>query len=148
MSPIKNTIITGLLLLIGSMLVMGCGSSSPNSQALFNPDTKLHSDGWLPAGHMTSARADSASCQECHGADFSGGISLVSCTTCHRGGPLSIHPSTWAGAAILTNHGLYVVANGNHACANIYCHGSDLKGVANSGPSCSSGTAVGCHSYP
>ncbi len=45
-------------------------------------------------------------------------------------------------------HGPYEVANGTSTCANAYCHGVDLSGVAQSGPSCNSGTAVGCHSFP
>ncbi len=146
MSPRTRLMIAVVLLLTGIVSISSCGS--PNSQAPFNVDTGQHPAGWLPAGHMAAARADAASCQECHGEDFSGGISKVSCTTCHLGGPLSVHPATWAGDAILTLHGLYVVANGSLACANVFCHGADLKGVSGSGPSCSSGVAVGCHSYP
>jgi hypothetical protein len=146
MSPITKLIFVCALLLIGIMSLTACGTS--NSQAPFNVDTQQHPAGWLPAGHMTAAQTDAASCQECHGADFSGGISTVSCTTCHLGGALSVHPATWEGNAILTSHGPYAVANGSLACANIYCHGADLKGVAGSGPSCSSGVTVGCHSYP
>ncbi len=146
MSPMTKSSFVGLMLLAGLVLITGCGS--PNSQAPFDADAQQHPAGWLPAGHMTAARADDASCQECHGADFSGGISMVSCTSCPLGGALSVHPATWAGTAVLTSHGPYVVASGPLACANIFCHGADLQGVAGSGPSCSSGTAVGCHSYP
>jgi hypothetical protein len=123
------------LLLLGLVVLVGCGSDA-NTQAPFDSDAQQHAAGWLPAGHMTAAQPDGASCQECHGADFSGGISKVSCTTCHLGGALSVHPATWEGDAILTSHGPYVVANGSLACANVNCHGADLKGVVNSGPSC------------
>jgi len=136
----------GITLLSAMALISGCGST--NDQAPFNADTQQHPASWLPAGHMTAAQPDAASCQECHGDDLGGGISKVSCTTCHLGGALSVHPATWEGDAILTSHGPYVVANSSHACENAYCHGADLNGVAGSGPSCSSGTAVGCHSYP
>lgn len=142
MSQIKKTIKLGMLLLVGSLLVISCGSSSSNSNAVFDSDTKSHPAGWLPAGHMTAAQANIATCEECHGADLSGGISKISCTTCHLGGATSIHPADWSGS-ILTKHGLYVVANGTTACRNDFCHAFDLKGVANSGPSCSS-----CHSFP
>jgi hypothetical protein len=72
----------------------------------------------------------------------------VSCTTCHLGGSLSVHPASWAGDAILTLHGQYVVANSSGACANINCHGSNLKGAA--GPSCANfRTDNRCHvSFP
>lgn len=140
MSPIKKIIAFGMMLLAGSVLVISCGTS--NSNAVFDTDTKSHPAGWLPAGHMISAQANIATCEECHGADLSGGISQVSCTTCHMGGAASVHPLDWSGS-ILTTHGPYVVANGTTACRNDFCHAFDLSGVANSGPSCSS-----CHSFP
>ncbi len=146
MSPMTKTVMVGAVLLTTAAFIAGCGST--NSQTAFNSDAQQHPAGWLPGGHMTAARADSVSCQECHGDDLSGGISKVSCTSCHLGGALSVHPSAWTGTALLTSHGPYEVANGTSACANAYCHGVDLSGVAGSGPSCSSGTAVGCHSFP
>ena len=127
-----------LLFLIGLMGLAGCGSSTPNDKATTTP----HMAGWLPAGHSIKAKVDNASCQECHGADLSGGISGVGCTGCHLGGPTSAHPIAW-GDAILTTHGKYVVANSSNSCRNGYCHGPYLQGVADSGPSCSS-----CHNYP
>jgi hypothetical protein len=146
MSPITKVQLAAIAVGIGLSMIFGC--SSPNSQAPFDADTQQHPAGWLPAGHMAAAQTNTPSCQDCHGADFSGGISKVSCTTCHLGGALSVHPETWAGDAILTLHGQYVVNNGSLACANVFCHGASLEGVANSGPSCSSGVTVGCHSYP
>lgn len=143
MSQITKIGILGVLFLMGLMVIVGCGSSSSNSNSVFDADTKAHPAGWLPAGHMTAAQANIATCEECHGQDLSGGISKVSCTTCHLGGPTSIHPSDWAGDAILTKHGPYEVANGPTACRNQFCHGYDLKGLADSGPSCSQ-----CHSFP
>ena len=79
------------------------------------------------------------SCEECHGGDLSGGVSGVSCSSCHLGGPGSTHPQAW-GQLVAINHGPYVDTNGNTACANAACHGADLNGIAQSGPSCSS-----CH---
>jgi len=131
----------GFLLLIGLALLAGCGST-PNDKAPFSADTGKHAAGWLPAQHSTSATASTASCKECHGEDLTGGISGVSCTTCHIGGPTSAHPTDW-GTSILTKHGPYVVANTSASCQNVYCHGANREGVANSGPACSS-----CHSYP
>jgi predicted CxxxxCH...CXXCH cytochrome family protein len=82
-------------------------------------------------------------CVECHGADLSGGISNVSCTACHLGGPTSVHPGTWD--PIYLNHGPSVSsgATPTSACSNALCHGTSLQGVADSGPSCTS-----CHSMP
>jgi len=138
MSQIMKISMTGFLLVIGLAFLGGCGSSTPNSQAVINEEGQ-HAAGWLPAGHMIAAREDQAVCTECHGSDYLGGVARVSCFTCHLGGVGSVHPTDW-GQNTLTLHGAYVDTNGATACANAACHGTNLTGVANSGPSCSS-----CH---
>jgi hypothetical protein len=138
MSQIRIRQTSGLLILTALLFLAGCGSSV-TSPASMDPAREGHPAGWLPAGHMVAARADSSVCTSCHGIDYSGGIAQVSCTQCHIGNALNIHPLAW-GDQILSQHGGYVKANGNIRCSNIYCHGADLTGVAGSGPSCTS-----CH---
>jgi len=128
----------GLVLLIGFFLLLGCGSSS-NSPSAIDPVKPGHPDNWLPAGHVAAAESDLTSCSQCHGSDFSGGISTVSCTQCHLGDFQTIHPLDWDNLVAIKHAG-YVNSNGNSACSNINCHGATLTGVAGSGPSCSS-----CH---
>ncbi|HUI67192.1 MAG TPA: hypothetical protein VL087_03170 [Nitrospirota bacterium] len=133
MPQVNKAITLFLLILMSQLLTVGC--SNPNSQSQFSADGQGHAADWLPAGHMTAAKADESSCAECHGSDFAGGISGVSCTQCHLGGVDSVHPEAWSGVTG-TAHAAYVAANGNTACANINCHGTALSGVAGSGPSC------------
>jgi len=116
----------------------GCGSSTPNSNSPYDADSG-HPSNWLPAGHMVAAQEDQNACAECHGSDFTGGISGVSCSNCHLGGAIAVHPTSWGnGTQIALNHAPYVTANGATACSNINCHGADLNGGA--GPACST-----CH---
>jgi hypothetical protein len=118
------------------------GCSSPNPQSIFNPDTGRHTPSdWLPAGHMNAATSNILVCTECHGEDLAGGISRISCTSCHLGSPTSVHPTDWV--PLFRTHGPYAAANGTAACANQYCHGPTLGGVPGSGPSCTS-----CHGLP
>jgi hypothetical protein len=131
--------ISAVVVLISFSILCGCSSQNPES--IFNSDTGKHPNDWLPGGHMTAARTNIASCNECHGADLAGGISHVSCTSCHLGGPTSIHPADWV--PLLTKHGPYAEANGTASCANQWCHGPQLSGVAGSGPACTS-----CHPFP
>ena len=134
MSPIKKLIIVGALI-VSALMISGCGSSTPNPKI-----TNDHqAAGWLPAGHMNAAKADQKSCTECHGPDLSGGISSVSCSQCHLGGVDSVHPVEW-GTNTVTFHQDYAAVNGTSSCANAYCHGTQLQGVAQSGPACST-----CH---
>jgi len=71
-----------------------CGDE--NSQAVFNSESGgNHPSGWA-TGHKTSARANPVGCSECHGDNFDGGISRVSCMnptavngfSCHATNPL------------------------------------------------------------
>jgi hypothetical protein len=150
---IKLTI-GGVLLLTGTIFLSGCGTA--NSQAPFDVDAQKHEAGWKALGHREAVENNGTlSCQECHGADLTGGIVKVSCTTCHLGGPLSLHPTSWNGDANL-NHRDYVLVGPTilRACSNEACHGPDFKGVSGSGPSCTSCHAEtfydcsSCHLYP
>jgi len=139
MSSLKGITIAGLLLAAGLLILGGCGSSKNDNAAFI--DQTGHPAGWLPAGHMTAAQTDESVCAQCHGDDYSGGISNVSCTLCHLGGVNSEHPLSWGtGSQIALNHAPYAQGYGTAGCANMYCHGTTLTGVADSGPSCSS-----CH---
>lgn len=137
MSQIRTTFLALCLLLLVFAL-SGCGDK--NSQGDVNPVTGAHSYIWLTsAGHPVVAKAQINSCAECHGGDFKGGISKVACTQCHLGNQFEVHPLLW-GQYAYALHGGYVKQNGTAGCSNLNCHGTDLAGVAGSGPSCSS-----CH---
>ncbi len=125
--------VLAILMVLSVLLLGGCGSG--NSPSTFNPDTGLHSVGWLPTGHKTEAIARLESCAPCHGADYGGGISKVACTDCHLGNQQSVHPAQWGPFADLL-HANYVRENGATSCATAVCHGSALNGVGGTGPSC------------
>lgn len=83
---------------IGSTEPPGCFNGS-----LCHGEKAVHPDGWdLPGLHGAEAKGDPAAeggfqgCQDCHGADFTGGTSGVSCTSCH--GIRAPHPvEGWSG---------------------------------------------------
>ena len=138
MSQIRKTSLAlGLLLLLFVSVLSGCGDS--NSQANLDATSGKHPAGWLPTGHKTAAQAHPETCTECHGSDFTGGISKIACTECHLGNQESVHPLQWGHFAYAL-HGSYVTINGTASCANALCHGTNLDGVGGTGPSCTS-----CH---
>jgi hypothetical protein len=143
MSQIKIT----LLFVIMALALAGCGDK--NSQANFESLSGKHVSSWLPAGHTVAAKSNLEACTECHGSDFSGGISKVACTQCHLGNVLSPHPVFWNytstqptawGTYAYVFHGKFAKEKGSNGCAVASCHGTGLQGVADSGPSCTS-----CH---
>lgn len=95
-----------------------------------------HSEFWKtpPAPfHGTPVQYEGPSgCTTCHGSDYRGGWSGVSCYTCHAGGP-SGHPEGWMDTRAHTFHGDRVAADGDEDCRR--CHGNDLLG-GTSGISC------------
>jgi len=127
---------------LATAFVFTSGCSSENPKSVFNPDASGHPANWLPAEHKKSAEADITACTQCHGASLDGGVADLSCTSCHLGGTTAIHPAEWSS---IFSHGPYVntAPTGTAACANLYCHGTSLAGVTDSGPSCTS-----CHSLP
>ena len=150
MSPITKSGICAVLAFSIVLLAAGCGD--PRS-SVFDPDRGRHKTAWLPGEHSLAVTVGTTSvgapvysteqCVECHGADLSGGISGVSCTTCHLGGPTAVHPSTWDPLYLTHGPSVSTGVTGIALCANQYCHGTSLQGVTNSGPSCTS-----CHSIP
>jgi len=98
--------------------------------------------GWVVLDHKTAALANSTACTTCHGTDYLGGGSHVACNSCHMENQTKVHLTSWYPDVYL-NHRAYAAANGTASCSTAYCHGTDLTGVALSGPSCST-----CHSWP
>lgn len=93
----------------------------------------------LASGAMPSPVVfDPAACRECHGPDLDGGISRISCFSCHNGPDGSTgHPASWSDSAgdPVHYHGPYG-RDFTSSCTT--CHGFDLNGWI--GPACSS-----CH---
>jgi uncharacterized CHY-type Zn-finger protein len=105
---------------------------------------KTHPDEWnvksSPGFHgQKVASTGLISCPGCHGSDYRGGTSEVSCYKCHNGP--GGHPRGWFDSSSDNYHGLKVAAEGPSVCAP--CHGEDYKGLANKGVSC-----YKCHDGP
>lgn len=138
-------ILTGLLLL---SLLVSC--SDPNAQA--PSENQIHASGWAST-HGAFSVADPVGCTSCHGADYTGSGSAVSCYSCHYDGPpFSAHPSTWT--MPFTDHRAYVTSNGFSSCSLSACHGANpfVQGGLTA-PSCgtanytnSNGSTFTCHS--
>ena len=97
-----------------------------------------HPPGWmtpsLPAFHGQAVAARGpVPCKTCHGDDYRGGSSGISCYTCHAGGP-SGHPDGWMNPDASAFHGQRVLVDGVADCQR--CHGAGLSG-GTSGVACS-----------
>jgi hypothetical protein len=140
MSQVRKTSLSPFLLfLLCLFLLAGCGGGSSETETPLQSQPQAvaatHPAEWLPAGHVTDAKANVATCTVCHGTDLTGATTHVSCTQCHIGNPQSVHPTQWGNFAYAL-HPTYVSQNGTSSCANVTCHGLNLEGVPGSGPSC------------
>jgi len=140
-----------LLRFIGSFAGLSCvvalitGCSSPNDKAtssFFNADTGKHTTGWSsPAVHGTAAKTQSNGfivCQECHAADYSGGISAISCKSCH-GVDAPHAPAPWRGSTWT-----HTTTNPDNAPVCVRCHANGAHSSLQPSPPAPAGTAPAC----
>ena len=99
-----------------------------------NLPEEVHPEEWMKASsedfHGNKvALTGLVSCPSCHGRDYQGGTSEVSCTSCHNGP--GGHPFGWLDKTSENYHGAAVItAEGYQECAS--CHGEEYKGKKNS----------------
>jgi predicted CxxxxCH...CXXCH cytochrome family protein len=123
----------------------GCAElDSKNVAPAVAPAGGIHGEGWntLKAAtfHGTVLKAksfDLTTCQPCHGGDFTGGTSGVSCFTCHASFP---HASGWRNTQSTAFHGDFIASSGWRMQACQSCHGITYAGGI-SGSACTT-----CHS--
>jgi hypothetical protein len=133
----RITIIRLAILSFFAFAIVAC--SDPNTQSGFNPETGKHLANWAGT-HWSAFLPSMAQCAECHGADYNGGISNVSCNspglngmTCHGGAGWQ-HLTGWSNPDL---HGPFAKGapsgfSGFSYCKN--CHGSDFTGGTSGTP--------------
>jgi predicted CxxxxCH...CXXCH cytochrome family protein len=132
-----NTWLFASALLVASALIFFSCSEKRSSTGY-----EVHPAGWndrySPDFHGNEGRATaSESCAGCHGADFTGGRSGVSCYRCHADYP---HPTISAGPPAA--HADVIAAADWNLRPCTRCHGTDFAG-GSSGVSC-----LRCHTSP
>ena len=89
----------------------------------------FHPAGWTATGHQIAAKAAVGSssgldyCRTCHGANFRGGSSSVSCFRCHTTSP---HSKPWLTSTGATTY-LHSTTNVTNALACGRCHAKGVK---------------------
>jgi predicted CxxxxCH...CXXCH cytochrome family protein len=132
--------VVGLLGLIA--FSSGCSEPHNKGSQIFNPDTGRHISDWVnPAVHGGSAKSQPdgfSTCEECHGSDFTGGISSVACSSCHGGS--APHPTSW-----MTGTYTHTNTNAGNAAVCALCHTNGANSpIAPPSPPAPAGTTPGC----
>ena len=161
MSPIRKR---GLLAATILFIIITAGCGTQNSDAIFDPETGKHIGDWSVLDHKSAAQKDLTACISCHGENFTGGISGVSCRVCHINTDGTVSCSQCHGYPPATG------AHADHRLPNLSCvdchsntvgtpnHDSGVVDVninatynANSGTATFSGvncTNISCHGSP
>jgi hypothetical protein len=116
-----------ILILIFSAFVWLWSGCSDDKNPL---PSKSHPDEWakmsLQDNHGAKVKQSGlVSCAECHGKDYKGGVSKVSCFKCHADYP---HAADWMAAENSGSHGKYAAAKGYDLTGCQPCHGKDYLG--------------------
>lgn len=131
-----------LLFLVASML-SSCSDLNTDLPAASTADLKVHEQGWVvensPNFHgkeLKQTQYNLSDCASCHSKQFTGGVSGVSCFSCHPGYP---HPSGFRNAS---GHPatLYSQSYPFNQCKS--CHGVNYAGDGDAAMSC---MKSGCH---
>jgi hypothetical protein len=113
---------------VGSLLILGLFIARCTD---LNEDIRQHPDGWLDSTSVNFhgkkvAYSGIVSCTTCHGDNYKGGTSGVSCYQCHDGP--SGHPEGMTNPSSTNFHGLIFWDNNWDLSRCKTCHGNDLKG--------------------
>jgi hypothetical protein len=91
-----------------------------------------HSDSWLDRSsdefhgqYLKKPGSKIKDCAACHGEDYAGGSSKVSCFECHAAYP---HPDSWSDRESEEFHGKYLKKQGWKSKYCTACHGGDYTG--------------------
>jgi hypothetical protein len=118
-----------LLLAVSALLFLAACSDPQDAPLAPQAQVSVHVQGWNVAASpdfhgkaLAPKQFNSEECRPCHGSQYDGGISNVSCKTCHASFP---HPATgWVGG-----HGTFLKSNGYDLNSCQSCHGQNYGTV-------------------
>ena len=130
------------------LLLCGCSTGFEEESTFYpqqghpvnwvNPERKKEAD-YHTHTLLEETNSALATCKGCHGDDLDGGISMISCSSCHNGPDgLAEHPETWNEPEDAVHYHGYYGLHYTFSCSS--CHGKTLSGQI--GQSC-----FNCHEY-
>lgn len=130
----KTRIVVLTIIFSAAVLWNGCTELKEGLPPV-SPGTQVHLDSWLDTAstnfHGTVLKTGSAtvaSCLVCHGQDYDGGSSQVSCITCHNATGANIHGRGFEDPSSPNFHGKAIAANNWDMRPCQTCHGASYAG--------------------
>jgi predicted CxxxxCH...CXXCH cytochrome family protein len=126
--------VSAFLLLITALFMQGCSKVEENLVSAPVENIGTHPAGWgspdsasFHGNYLATTHLNISACRQCHGNDFSGGISKVSCYRCHN--IAEVHSTGWFNPSDTANfHGNYILKNSWNLENCKSCHGDNYQG--------------------
>ncbi len=125
----KNSIFTAAL---GALVItlVGCSDLKNDLPSLVAPGVQAHRADWVDTSSagfhgklVRAANGDVQECLKCHGLNYQGGTSRVSCVSCHQAAGASLHGRGWTDPSSTNFHGNTVRSAGWDMRSCQSCHG-------------------------
>lgn len=126
-----------LILLVAGLLVggIGCADLKDGLPQAIAPGVQVHLQSWVDTSSsnfhgkvLNAPGADVQACLTCHGQDYNGGSSEVSCISCHKLTGGEIHGRGWLNTASANFHGNTIRAANWDMSQCRTCHGATYAG--------------------
>jgi hypothetical protein len=131
------------LLAIVALVLTSCSELNKDLPSSVSGDLKVHEDGWMNSGSanfhgaaLKKTQYNLDDCSSCHSKQYTGGVSGVSCYTCHA---LYPHPSGYKGAS---GHQVLLLSQNYPLAQCKTCHGATYNGDGDATLTC---MKSGCH---
>lgn len=132
-----------------ALLLGGCAKLKDDLPQPIEPGVQVHHPSWMDTTsanfHGTLLRTGGAqvqTCFVCHGGDYNGGTSGVSCISCHNSRGANIHGRGWEDPSSSNFHGRVIAAGGWDMRPCQPCHGTRYTGGSTPVP------CTTCHNEP
>ena len=123
---------------VGLALATGCSDLKTDLPSPVAPGVQVHELDWVDTtsanfhGKVVDAASGNVqSCLKCHGLNYQGGTSGVSCVTCHQSNGVTLHGRGWTTPSSANFHGNVIRANNwdmrpCRACHGVYYDGGKV----------------------
>ncbi len=131
----KSRIQLFTILASAALFASGCTDLKDNVAPPVASGVQVHNESWVDTAstnfhgtYLNAGKSYTQACQSCHGADYNGGSSKVSCITCHNASGANIHGRGWETKTSSNFHGKVIAANGWDMRPCQTCHGASYAG--------------------
>jgi predicted CxxxxCH...CXXCH cytochrome family protein len=136
------------LVAVGATVLWGgCAELKDGLPPPVEAGAQVHLPSWVDATsanfHGSAANQDMKTCLKCHGSDFNGGSSKVSCIACHNQAGANIHGRGWETPSSPNFHGKYIASKSWDMRPCQPCHGTSYTGGSTPVPCTTCHTQVG-----